>query len=93
MSRIRTGIAVVLLTAAASLGAASPALAHCPEPGTIVLSDENYARFVLESPEEQHLITENSEYRAVWLECLPPSRVEPNLWGPGYVCIPEGAVQ
>ncbi|MFI6642649.1 hypothetical protein [Streptomyces sp. NPDC050504] len=93
MPRFRTRLAVALLAAAGSLGFASPALAHCPDPAPLLLSDENFVRFVQESPEEQRLILENAEYRAVWLECPRPDHVEKNMWGPGYICLPEGVVQ
>ncbi|MFD3513124.1 hypothetical protein [Streptomyces sp. NPDC058657] len=95
MSRTRTTLAVLLLAASGVLGVASPALAraHCPEPATLLLSDERYARFLAASPQEQRLIENNPRYREAWLGCEAPGRVEPNLWGEGYVCIPEGAVQ
>ncbi|MEU8891570.1 hypothetical protein [Streptomyces sp. NPDC048442] len=96
MSRTRTSLAVLLLAAAGVLGVASPALAvaHCPKPpGTHVFSNEDHARFLLASPQERRLIENNPEYYEAWLGCPAPSRVEPNVWGSGYVCIPEGAVQ
>ncbi|MGW7417934.1 hypothetical protein [Streptomyces sp. NPDC054863] len=95
MFRTRTTLAVLMLAAAGALGVASPALAlaHCPEPVTLVLSDEDHERFLLESPEIRRLIQSDREYRDAWLGCAAPSRVEPNIWGQGYVCIPEGAVQ
>lgn len=95
MSRTRISLAALLLATAGAVGVASPALAfvHCPKPATLVLSDENYARFLQATGQERRLIESNSEYRDAWLGCAPPSRVEPNIWGPGYVCIPDGAVQ
>ncbi|MFI0976036.1 hypothetical protein ACH4SP_03295 [Streptomyces sp. NPDC021093] len=95
MSRTRTSLAALLLAAAGALGVASPALAlaHCPDPVTAALSDEAYERLQKESPDAQELIKSNPAYRDVWLGCAAPSRVEPNVWGQGYVCIPEGAVQ
>ncbi|MCX5206328.1 hypothetical protein OG897_33595 [Streptomyces sp. NBC_00237] len=93
MPRTRTSLAALALAAAASVGAVAPALAHCPEPATFFLSDENNERYLDAPAEERRLIEQNPEYREVWTDCLPPSRVEPNVWGPGYVCIPEGALQ
>lgn len=65
----------------------------CQEPTTLVLSDEDHERYLDASAEERRLGEENPAYRKAWLGCLPPSRVEPYAWGPGYVCIPAGAVQ
>ncbi|MFF0745429.1 hypothetical protein ACFYVL_34025 [Streptomyces sp. NPDC004111] len=95
MSRTRITLAALLLAAAGAVSVASPALAavHCPKPGTVVMSDESYVRFLMADPEEQQLILTNPEYAKAWTGCLPPDRVEPNMWGPGYVCLPEGAVQ
>ncbi|MFJ2740733.1 hypothetical protein ACIO3O_13790 [Streptomyces sp. NPDC087440] len=93
MSRTRTSLAALVLAAAATVGSAAPALADCPEHGTLIFSNENYARYLDASPDERRLIEQDPAYFEVWSRCLPPHRVEPNIWGPGYVCIPEGAVQ
>ncbi|WP_329117789.1 hypothetical protein [Streptomyces sp. NBC_01465] len=94
MPHIRTSLTALLLAAAGSLGVAAPALAACPgPPSTLVLSNEDYDRFAQASPDEQRLIWDDAAYRSVWLDCLPPNHVEPNMWGSGYVCLPEGAVQ
>ncbi|MEB3965179.1 hypothetical protein OKJ48_33885 [Streptomyces kunmingensis] len=100
--RIRTATAratgAVVLVLAASVVSSAPALAADPAPatGTVVLSDEAYDRFAHADPGEQELIMTNRSYLEAWLFCLrsaEPSHVEPNAWGHGYVCIPDGAVQ
>ncbi|GAA3487371.1 hypothetical protein [Streptomyces cremeus] len=94
MSRTRTPLAALVLAAAASVGVAAPAPADGHEPaGTLVLSDEDFARYLAAPAHEQRLIEQNPRYREVWAGCLPPSRVEPNVWGPGHVCVPQGALQ
>ncbi|MFJ6700030.1 hypothetical protein ACIQM4_28830 [Streptomyces sp. NPDC091272] len=93
MSRTRNSLAVLLLAAGGVLGTAVSAPAHVPDPETFIFSNESYARFLHASPQERQLIEDDPDYREAWLSCLPPGRVEPNIWGHGYVCIPEGAVQ
>ncbi|MER5886198.1 hypothetical protein ABT160_20440 [Streptomyces sp. NPDC001941] len=96
--RIRTATGAAALALTATVAWAAPALAACPEPGTgtVVLSNEAYETYVRADDDEQLLIMTNPAYREAWLNCLrstEPSHVEPNAWGPGYVCIPDGAVQ
>ncbi|CAM5275922.1 hypothetical protein GCM10010329_46390 [Streptomyces spiroverticillatus] len=94
MSRTRTSLAALVLAVAGAIGTAAPALAaDCPEHGTVIMSNETFDRYVAASPDEQRLIMEDPAYFEVWQNCLPPSHVERNAWGPGYVCLPEGAVQ
>ncbi|MER5950364.1 hypothetical protein ABT127_30410 [Streptomyces sp. NPDC001904] len=98
--RIRTaaGTAAALLVLSASAAWAVPASAAEPEPGagTVVMSNEAYDEFARADQDEQDLILTDRSYREAWLFCLrstEPSHVERNGWGPGYVCIPDGAVQ
>ncbi|MFJ4714267.1 hypothetical protein [Streptomyces sp. NPDC088785] len=93
-----TATAAVLLAMAASVAWSAPASAADtgPDSGTVVLSNEAYDRFVAAGEDERHLILTDPSYREVWLSCLhstAPSHLERNGWGPGYVCIPDGAVQ
>ncbi|WP_420031515.1 hypothetical protein ACN2WE_00975 [Streptomyces sp. cg28] len=94
--RIRT--ATVLLALFASVAWAGPASAADPEPGpgTVLMSNEAHDSFLRADQDEQKLILTDPSYREAWLFCLhstEPSHVERNGWGPGYVCIPDGAVQ
>ncbi|MFI6874480.1 hypothetical protein ACIBL6_13655 [Streptomyces sp. NPDC050400] len=98
--RIRTATAAgaVVMALAAPVVWSAPAVAAGPEPGTgtIVLSDEAFGSFDRADEDEQLLILTDASYREAWLFCLrstEPSHVERNGWGPGYVCIPDGAVQ
>ncbi|WP_353946879.1 hypothetical protein ABII15_38155 [Streptomyces sp. HUAS MG91] len=98
--RIRTaaGTATVLLALSASAAWVAPASAASPEPGAgaAILSNEAYDSLARADLDEQHLILTDPSYREAWLSCLgstQPSHVERNGWGPGYVCIPDGAVQ
>ncbi|MFJ9041226.1 hypothetical protein ACIRF8_32265 [Streptomyces sp. NPDC102406] len=90
--------AAVLLALAGSVAWSAPALAAEPGPGTgtVVLSNEAHDSLVLTDEDERELILTDPSYREAWLHCLrstQPSHVERNGWGPGYVCIPDGAVQ
>ncbi|MEU6843908.1 hypothetical protein ABZ930_18715 [Streptomyces sp. NPDC046716] len=93
-----TATATVLLALSASAAWAAPAPAADPEPGagTVILSNEAYDSLVRADEDERELILTDPSYREAWLSCLgstQPSHVERNGWGPGYVCIPDGAVQ
>ncbi|MEV3854131.1 hypothetical protein AB0J38_07370 [Streptomyces sp. NPDC050095] len=95
---IRTVIAgaVLALTAPVVWSASAQAVEPEPGTGTVVLSNEAYDGFVRTDKGEQELIVRDPSYREAWLACLgskEPSHVEPNGWGPGYVCLPDGAVQ
>ncbi|MBO1335150.1 hypothetical protein [Streptomyces sp. VRA16 Mangrove soil] len=97
---LRTGAAALALAAALSCGgvASAAAVGDGPGPvkdsGTLILSDEDFARFWHASSQEQWLIVHDPQYRATWLDCVPGAgHVERNAWGPGWVCLPDGAVQ
>ncbi|MFD8570519.1 hypothetical protein [Streptomyces sp. NPDC059639] len=96
--RSATGAVAVLLALSASVAWTTAASAADPEPGAgaVIMSDEAHDSLVRADQDEQNLILTDPSYREAWLFCLrsaEPSHVERNGWGPGYVCIPDGAVQ
>ncbi|MEV0095928.1 hypothetical protein [Streptomyces sp. NPDC050738] len=96
--RIRTAAGAVVLALAASVAWSVPASAVDPDPGsgTVVMSNEEYDSLLRADQDEQGRILTDPAYRLAWFSCLSseePSHVEPNAWGPGYVCIPDGPVQ